>query len=270
MAIHPTAIVDRKAEIDDTAEVGPYSVIDAHVRVGAGCRLYHGVYLTGWTEIGENCELHPGVIVGHTPQDTKYNGERSYCRIGRDTIIREYVTIHRGTLPESETVVGEGCFLLGSSHVGHNCTVGHRVTLIQGTLLGGHVVIQDRVTLGGAAVVHQFARVGELAMVAGNARVTMDVVPFALTDSQGRIAGLNRIGLRRAGMPPEHVAELRRAYRLLFGRDSRFREAIRRLAEIVEFPPGQRLLRFVEDESRRGIAGRTRKSPATERGTETG
>lgn len=265
MAIHPTAIVAPGAELDDSVEVGPYCVIDPHVRVAAGCRLYHSVYLTGWSEIGQDCELHPGVIVGHAPQDTKYGGERSYCHIGRGTILREYVTIHRGTLPESHTVVGEDCFLLGGSHVAHNCRVGNRVTLINNVLLGGHVTVEDRVTMGGAAVVHQFTRIGELAMVAGNARVSMDVVPFALIDPSGRVAGLNRVGLRRAGISREHFQELRAAYGLLFGARLPFRDAVEQVRNLVKLPPGKSLLRFLEGESQRGLAGRTKSAAGSER-----
>ncbi len=267
MPIHPTAIIDRKAELDTSVDVGPNCVIEGHVRVAPGCRLYHGVYLTGWTEIGEGCVLHPGAIVGHQPQDTKYSGERSYCRVGRDTVLREYVTIHRGTIPESATIVGEACFLLAGSHVAHNCTVGNHVTLMNNVLLGGHVTVEDRATLGGRAGIHQFVRIGELAMIAGGcSRVVMDIVPFALTDEHGRIAGLNHIGLRRAGMPREHVLELRGAYRMLFGRGGggaphgrSFRESVERFAATVKSPPAERLLRFIRAESERGIAGRARR-----------
>lgn len=258
MAIHPTAIIDPKAELDASVEVGPYCVIESNVHVAAGCRLYHGVYLTGWTEIGENCELHPGVIVGHEPQDTKYGGERSYCHIGRGTILREYVTIHRGTVPDSETVVGEDCFLLGGSHVAHNCILGDRVTLINNVLLGGHVEIGNGATLGGAAMVHQFVRIGELAMIAGDARVTKDVVPFALSDVKGRVAGLNRVGLRRAGLTREQVQDIREAYRLLFAKGLAFPEAVERLAGEAQSPPCQRLARFLQEHSKRGVAGRSR------------
>ena len=215
MPIHPTAIIHPKAELDSTADVGPYCIIEGHVRVASGCRLHQGVYLTGWTQIGEDCELHPGVVVGHEPQDIKYKGERSYCRVGRGTILREYVTIHRGTIPDSETVVGEDCFLLVGSHVGHNCTVGDGVTLINDVLLAGHVEIGNRATIGGGAGIHQFVRIGELAMFAGNARVIQDIVPFALVGPEGRVAGLNRIGLRRAGISRDEVHDIRMAYRLL-------------------------------------------------------
>ena len=258
MPIHPTAVIDRKAEIDSSVEVGPYCVIEEHVRVAAGCRLYHGVYLTGWTEIGEDCVLHPGVVVGHMPQDIKYTGERTYCRVGKRAILREYVTIHRGTIPESATVVGDDCFLLAGSHLGHNCTVGNGVTLVNHALLGGHVTVGDRATFGGGVGVHQFVRVGELAMVAAGTLVRMDIVPFAMTNRTGNIAGLNTVGLRRAEMPREQVLELRRAYRTLFGRGAAFRESVERLAASAESPPVQRLVRFLQAESKRGISGRAR------------
>lgn len=264
MAIHPTATIDPKAELDPTVEVGPYCVIEGHVHVAAGCRLFHNVYLTGWTWIGENSVVHPGAIVGHEPQDTKYRGERTYCRIGRGAILREYVTVHRGSTPESETSIGEDCFLLVGSHVGHNCVVGNRVTLINDVLLGGFVEIGDGATLGGAVGVHQFVRIGELAMIPGMARVTKDVIPFALLGMDGHLAGLNRVGLRRAGIPREQVQEIREAYRTLFSSDLLLSQAIERLAGQVKSAPCERLLRFLQHESSRGFAGRSRagrKSP---------
>ena len=260
MAIHPTAIIDPKAELDSSVEVGPYCVIDAHVRVARGCRLYHGVYLTGWTEIGEDCVLHPGAIVGHAPQDTKYGGERSFCRIGPRTILREHVTIHRGTDPDSATTVGENCFLLAGAHVAHNCVVGSDVTLVNNVLLGGHVHVQDLVTIGGGAVVHQFVRIGKLAMITGNARITMDILPFALVDVTGHIAGLNRVGLRRADVSPEDRDDLRKAYRLLFSSGLPFQQAVGELGKSAHTSCGQHLVRFLCEKTRRGFAGRVRTS----------
>lgn len=258
MAIHPTAIVNSKADIDPTVEVGAYCVIDAHVRVGPGCRLYHGVYLTGWTDIGEGCVIHPGAVIGHEPQDVKYKGERTFCRIGRETIIREYVTIHRGTIPESETRIGERCFLLAGSHVAHNCTVGNQVTLINGVLLAGHVEVGDRVTMGGAVGVHQFSRIGELTMIAGNGIVTMDIIPYALVNRDGRISGINRVGLRRAGLAREEIQEIRQAYRVLFNSHRRFADAVEHAIQTMQTPAGRRIVEFLQASSRRGYAGRTR------------
>lgn len=258
MHIHPTAIIDLRAKIDPTAHIGPFCVIEGEVEIGPGCRLLHSVFVTGWTTIAANCEIHPHVILGHTPQDIKYHGERSYCRIGPGCIIRENASVHRGTIPHSDTVVGEGCFLLGGAHVGHNCQIGNKVTLINNVLLAGHVTVEDRVTIGGATAVHQFVRIGELAMVAGGARVSMDVPPFALTDSQGRVAGLNRIGLRRNEYDREELTALRDAYRTLYSGGANFREAISAIASQSATPATEKLIRFLQSPTRRGIAGRSR------------
>jgi len=263
LAIHPTAVVNSKAELASDIEVGPYCVIDGNVRIAAGCRLYQGVYVTGWTQIGERCVLHPGVIVGHAPQDTKYKGERSYCRIGHGAVLREYVTIHRGTVPESTTIVGENCFLLAGCHVGHNCVIGDNVTLINNAQLAGYVRVGDRATLGGQAAVHQFVRIGELAMVAGLARIPMDIVPFALTDVEGRVAGPNSVGLRRSNMPREHLLDIRQAFRILFQTGVSRKEAIARVASSVASPPGRRLVAFLREDSKRGLAGRFRRKVST-------
>lgn len=266
MNIHPTAIVDRRAEIDHTVEVGPYCVIDAHVHVAAGCRLMHGVYLTGWTHLEPNCILHPGVVVGHEPQDVKYKGERTYCRVGEGTILREYVTVHRGTDPESTTTIGRNCFLLATSHVGHNSTLGDNVTLINAVLLAGHVQVGDRATIGGDAGIHQYVRIGELSMIAGTARVTMDVPPFTLIDAAGRVAGLNRVGIRRAGYTPAETKAIRDAYRVLYRPGARFRDVVPELVASADRAPApvQRLVQFLSAPSKRGIAGRSRGSTPTQ------
>lgn len=260
MSIHSSAMIHRGAEIDPTADVGPNCIIDAHVRIGPNCRLMHNVFITGWTQVDEACTIHPGAIIGHEPQDVKYKGERSYCRIGRETIIREYVTIHRGTEPESGTKIGERCFLLAGCHVAHNCALGNGVTMINNVLLAGHVRIDDRVTMGGGAVVHQFVRIGELAMVGGNARVPMDVPPYAMIDEQGRVAGLNRIGLRRAGFTRDDTAAIRDAYRVLYRTGVGFQEGLRNFMERGCASVGVRkLATFLSEPSRRGIAGRSRR-----------
>lgn len=258
MPIHPTAIVDCQAELDASVTVGPYCVIEGPVRMDAGVRLYQNVYVTGRTHLGEGCVLHPGAIVGHEPQDIKYKDQPTFCRIGRSTIIREYVTIHRGTEPDTGTVVGNDCFLLAASHVGHNCVLGDGVTLINGVLLAGHVQVGPRATLGGAAVVHQFVRIGELVMVAGRARVVMDALPFSLVGVDGRIAGLNRVGLRRSGMSPQEIEEIRELYRIIQSPGRPLAAALDECRQQCHTEAGRRLLAFLEAPSKRGLAGRSR------------
>lgn len=259
MSIHPTAIIHPKAELGADVVVGPNCIIEEHVQVGAGTRLFQNVFLTGWTQVGEACVLHPNVTVGHEPQDVKYKGERSYCSIGNRNVLRENVTIHRGTLPDSRTLIGDDCFFLAGSHAGHNCQVGNRVTLINGAALGGHVQVGDGVTVGGLTGVHQFVRVGALAMLAAGSKLAQDVLPYALTDLEGRIAGLNRIGLRRAGTPRADLEELHQAYRMLF-RGASFAAAVEQLLPRLTTPCGLRLAEFLRGESKRGFAGRSRRS----------
>ncbi len=259
MAIHPTAVVSRNAEIDPSVEIGPYSVIDAHVRIAAGCRLMQHVFVTGWTTIGEGCTLHPGVVIGHEPQDIKYKGERTFCRVGARNIFREFVTVHRGTTPESETTLGDDCFLLAGSHIGHNCIVGNRVTMVNNALLAGHVEVADQVTFGGVAAVHQFARIGRLSMIAGHARVPMDVPPFAMIDEDGHVVGINTIGMRRAGIGREDIMAVRAAYRTIYG-GAAFREGVAKLAAGCSSPIVAELSAFLAAPTRRGFAGRSRRS----------
>jgi len=258
MAIHPTAIVDSRAEIDPSVEIGPYAVVEAHVRILSGCTVGPHAYLTGWTTIGENCRIHCGAVIGHEPQDVKYGGERTFCIIGRDCIIREYVTIHRGTTPESTTRVGERCFLLAGSHVGHNCEVGDGVTLINDVLLAGHVTVGDRAVCGGGAAIHQFVRIGKLVMVAGGSAVTQDVPPYALTDRQGRVSGLNRIGMRRAELSRESIADVREVYKMLYGARPEHQSLHDFLMAESRTDAGREVAEFVAGLSTRGLAGRAR------------
>ncbi len=264
MAIHPTAIVHRQAEIGADVEIGPFCIIDAGVTVGAGCRLHQSVHLTGRTWIGAGCELHAGVLIGHAPQDVKYRGEESCCRIGERNIIREYTTIHRATGEGQATTLGDDNFLLVGAHIGHNCTVGNRVTMVNGSKLAGHVRVADRVTFGADALVHQFVRIGALAMIAAGARISMDIPPFMLTDHEGFIAGLNSVGLRRAGVPPEQILDLRRAFHLLYRQSPLFRKGIARLAESKPTGVSGELLAFLGERSRRGITGRASRGGGSE------
>lgn len=260
MQIHPTAIVDPGAELADDVVIGPWCVIEKHVRVASGVRLYHNVYLTGWTEIGEDCVIHPGAIVGHEPQDLKHTADmRSFCRVGPRTIIRENATIHRGTEPDSETRIGADCFLMGNIHIAHNCQIGDRVIMTNNVALAGHVQIEDRVTIGGGTVIHQFVRVGELVMIRGGAALGMDIIPFSIADRFGKVSGLNTIGLRRAEVSSEARKELQRALHTLYDlKLGSFEQRVARLASTAESPVARQLVAFLKSESKRGFAGRRR------------
>lgn len=216
MPIHSTAVIDPAAEIHDSAEIGPYVVIDGPVRIGPGTRVGPFTTVLGHTEIGRNCQISSRCTLGDIPQDRSYHGETSYCFIGDSSIIREGTTVHRATGEGKSTIVGERCFLMTNSHVGHNAVLANDVTLVSGCLLGGHVSIGERAVLSGNTAVHQFVRIGALAMIAGVTAVIQDIPPFMLTDHAGRLAGVNSIGLRRAGYSADERAEIKEVYRLLY------------------------------------------------------
>ncbi len=263
MSLHPTAVIDRHAELDSGVEVGAYAIIERGVQIAAGTRIWPHAHISEGARIGRDCRIHPFAVVSHLPQDTKFAGGASYCRVGDGTIIREHATLHRGTEAESETVVGRNCFIMAGAHVGHNCVVGHSVTIVNAALLAGRVVVGDRAFIGGAAAIHQFTRIGELAMVGGCIRVITDVPPFMMAGPHG-LAGCNVVGIRRAGLSDAERLELRRCYRELFRSGRMFREALDAVEPTVTTEHGRRLMRFLREPSKRGICGAARRHAVTE------
>jgi len=258
MAIHPTAIIDPKAEIDSTADIGAYVIIEGPVKIGADTRVRPHVYLSGWTEIGQRCDIHPFAVIGHLPQDFHYDGERTYCRIGNDVVIRESATVHRGTQPESETVVGDECFLLAHAHVGHNCRLGRSVKVYNMAACSGHLDVDDQAIISGYALIHQFCRIGKLAFIAAAARAVMDVPPFMTCYGVSTIVQCNVIGMRRAGYDSQAINEVRQAYRILYRSGHTFRKAADQVAEMVQTDAGRELVSFISVDSKRGYcAGST-------------
>ncbi len=253
MPVHSTAIVDPRAEVDESVEIGPRCVIDEHVRIGAGCRILFGAYLTGWTQIGEECILHPGSIVGHAPQDTKYKGERSFCRVGPRTIFREYATVHRGSGVESETVIGADCMLHVGAHVGHNASVGDRVVLGNHVLLAGHTQVGDDVTMGPGTGLHQFTRIGEWTRVESAVTIRQDIVPFASVSADDHIAGVNEDALET--FSEAEVEDLRALFHVFLSGHRSFSELPGRLGDAARTAPGRRFVEFVNVGSQRGFAG---------------
>jgi UDP-N-acetylglucosamine acyltransferase len=216
MSIHPTAVIDAKAEIDSQVEIGPYVVIDGAVKIKRGTRVMAHAYLTGWTEIGEENEIHPGAVLGDAPQDKAYKGQESFLSIGDRNIFREHVQVHRGTAAGSTTVIGNDNFLMATSHVGHNCRLGDNVVLANGALLGGYVEVGKNAFISGNCVVHQFVRIGEYALMRGLSGTSRDVPPYAIIDWQHTVRGVNVVGLKRAGFDDERIRAIREAFRVLF------------------------------------------------------
>lgn len=254
--IHPSATIDPRCELGEDVEIGPGVVIDGPVQLGPRCRIIAQAYLTGHTTIGEGCTIYPFAAIGGAPQDRAYKGERSYIRIGPRCEFREGVTVHLGTAPESETVIGSDCMLMANSHVAHNCRIGDNTILVNGVLLAGHVRIGSRVTIGGAGVVHQFVEVGEYAMIGGASRATQDMAPFMSFTERNYCLGVNRIGLSRNGFKPAEIDELRMLHRRIFRSRAPLAVAAAEMREQAQTAPGRRLIEFILQPHRRGLAGR--------------
>ena len=253
MPIHPTAIVDPQAEIDTSAEIGPYVVVAGPVRVGPRTRVMAGAYLTGDTRIGADNLIHPGAVIGHEPQHLAYTGAPTGLRIGDRNVLREHAEVHRALEPGAWTEIGDNNFLMSHAHVAHDCRVGNRTIMATGAALGGHVILEYQAFVSGNCVVHQHARVGRLAIMQGLSRASSDVPPFGILDATQRIRGLNRVGLRRAGFDRERIATLAAAFRILFRVRTNLREAMARVEAEVHSPDVDYLLAFIRA-SRRGVA----------------
>jgi UDP-N-acetylglucosamine acyltransferase len=253
--IHPTAVVDSKAEIDDDVEVGPYCVIGAGVKISAGSRLQSHVVVQGRTTLGRGNAIFPFASVGSMPQDLKYKGEPSELIVGDRNIIREYVSLNPGTLGGGMvTRVGSENLLMMYCHIAHDCILGDRNVIANGATLGGHVVIQDQVIVGGLVGIHQFVKIGSGAILGAGSMVSKDVPPFCnATGDRARLRGLNLEGLRRRGFDKAKVETLKKAYRIIFQSKKKTGEALQKVrAEIPPSPEIDLLIAFIES-SQRGI-----------------
>ncbi|MBI5772630.1 MAG: acyl-ACP--UDP-N-acetylglucosamine O-acyltransferase [Verrucomicrobia bacterium] len=250
--IHPTAIIHPKAQVDSTAVVGPYVVIDEGVTLGAGCRVGPHVHLTGNTVIGAGNQFHAGCVIGDAPQDLKYKGEPTRLRIGENNVFREHATVHRSAKADGETVIGSNNFLMANSHVGHDARLGNHVILANGALLAGHVEVGDRVFISGNCLVHQFVRIGTLALMQGGAGISKDLPPFTIARGDNGICGLNIVGLRRAGFTSEQRLELKRLYHALFRSGKRLNEAVEGVRKDFKSEGARVMLDFIAA-SKRGV-----------------
>ncbi len=261
--IHPTAVVSGEAQVDPTAQVGPYVVIEGPVRVGAHTHVMAHAVLRGATEIGARNLIHPGVVLGGEPQDVAYRGEETFLRIGDDNVFREHVQAHRGTGAGSATVIGNGNYFMQNAHVAHNCRIGNHVIIAGGALLAGHVEVADRAVVSGNCVVHQHVRIGTLALMRGLSRASRDVPPFCLIDGTHTVRGVNVVGLRRAGFDARRIAAIRRAVRTLFRRPTNLGVALARVAAEASTQDVLHLLDFIRA-SRRGVCIAPRRGPAAD------
>ena len=216
--IHNTAVIDKKACVDDTAEIGPYCVIGEGVKIGCGVKLKNHVCVEGKTTIDEGTVIYPFASIGQSPQDLKYDEEESKTYIGKNCKIREYVTIQRGTKDDKMlTSVSDNCLLMVGCHVAHDCVVEKNVVLANYVSLAGHVTVEQNAVIGGHSAIHQFCRIGKHAMVGGMSGVDKDVVPYGLVKGERAfLVGLNLVGLRRFGFKNAEILGLQKAYKTFF------------------------------------------------------
>jgi len=251
--IHPTAVLDPGAELGSGVSVGPYAIIGPRVTVGDGTVIGPHAVLQHYAKIGARCRIGPGAVIGGDPQDLKFKNEETWAEIGDDCVIREYVTINRGTTQSYRTAVGSGCLLMSYVHLGHDCHVGNGVIISSTTGLAGHVTVGDRAIINGMTGVQQFLRIGTFAYVGGHSAVRKDIPPYCKTDGD-RILGLNRVGLQRNGFSPETIAALTGAYRLFYRSRLNIGQALERAkAELPAVPEVQAFVAFIES-SEKGVA----------------
>jgi UDP-N-acetylglucosamine acyltransferase len=252
--IHPTAIVDPEASLADDVVVGPYCVIGPDVRLGPGCVLDSHVRMDGPLTAGPHNRFHHGAAIGGLPQDLKFNGARSWVRIGARNVFREYVTVNRATDEGCETVIGDDNLLMAYVHVAHDCVLQHHVILANAVNLAGHVEIEHHAILGGITPVHQFVRIGAYSIVGGGSRVPKDMPPYMKSAGNPlRVVGLNTVGLERNGFPEDVRRALKAAYRLLYRSKRNVTQAVEQIRlEHAGVPEVEHLLEFIRG-SHRGI-----------------
>jgi UDP-N-acetylglucosamine acyltransferase len=251
--IHPTALVSANAKIGSNVDIGPYTIIGDNVSIGSDAIIGPHVTIDPFVEIGPECHIFQFASIGALPQAIKFQGEETYVKIGRKTIVREFATINRGTgFGGGITEVGEENLLMAYTHIAHDCKTGRGVILANNATLAGHITIEDYVTIGGLTALHQFVRIGKHAYVGGKSAVVKDVPPFVIAaGDRAKLHGLNRVGLKRHGFSTDAIATLKKTYRLIFRIGLTLNEAIERVrAEVGHAPEVDYLLDFIKASER--------------------
>ena len=252
--IHPSASIGSRAQLGDGNEIGPGCVIEDGAVLGSRNKLWMNTYIGPGATLGDDNQLHMGAVIGHAPQDLSFSGAASYTTIGHRNVFREYVTIHRGTTPDSSTVIGDDNFFMANAHVAHNCRVGHQTIFVNAATLAGHCEVDDGALLSGLVVIHQFVRIGRLAMISGLSAVNKDVPPYMLCGGRPAvIQGLNIVGMRRAGLSTAVRADIKHAHKLLYREGLNVQRATERIARECQSAEVRALVEFVAA-SHRGIS----------------
>ena len=253
--IHPTAIVSTKAKIDESVTIGPFAIVGDHVTIKAGTTVANHAVIDPYVEIGHDCQIFQFASVGAVPQALSFKGEETWSKIGNRTIIREFVTINRGTAEGGGvTQVGDDCLLMAYVHIAHDCMLGNKIVMANNASLAGHVKIGNHVTVGALTGVHQFVRIGDYAFIGGKSVLVKDIPPYVLAQGdRAKLHGLNTVGLKRHGFEKGTLKQLKKTYRIIFRIGLTLNEAIERVAaEIDPIPEVKTLIDFIKA-SERGL-----------------
>jgi UDP-N-acetylglucosamine acyltransferase len=250
----PLAYIHPQAKIAENVVIEPFAMIHKNVEIGEGTWIGSHVTIMEGARIGKNCKIFPGAVISGVPQDLKFKGEETTAVIGDNTVIREYVTVSRGTTDKHTTIVGKNCLIMAYVHIAHDCVIGDNVILVNAVQLAGHVQVEDFAIVGGASVVHQFVRIGSHVIIAGGSLIGKDVPPFSKAARDPlRYCGINSIGLRRRGFTNDQINSIQDIYRVLYIKGHNTSKAVEILE--IDFPPSKErdeILNFIRS-SDRGI-----------------
>lgn len=252
--IHPTAIVNPKAQLGENVTVSPFAIVYENTEIGDNCTIGPGAVIYPYTTLGNNIRISHSASIGHVPQDLKFRNEITTCKIGSNSVIHEFVTIHRGTAASGETIVGEDAFIMAYSHVAHDCIIKDHVTIANCVQIAGHVTIERNAVIGGLAKIKQFVRVGKFCMIQGGRGVGKDV-PHYILAGEGKLqfSGLNKVGLKRNGFSDDQINIIKKIYFFLYGSNLNVSQAKEKiLAEFPAEPVAAEIVDFI-NQSKIGI-----------------
>lgn len=251
--ISELAVVSKKARIAQDVEIGPYAIIEDDVEIASGVRIMASAHICSGAVIGEGCIVHMGAVISNLPQDLTFDpGKKTFVKIGKNSVIREYATIHRATKEGGSTEVGENCYLMALSHLGHDCRIGNNVVLANCALLAGHVIVGDNTFISGNVGVHQFCNIGSYVIVGGFTGINKDVPPFMLVRGPSVVRGVNLVGLRRAKFPRETIHKIQEAFKLLYHSNLNTAQAVEEIRKLGPSKELDYLVDFIQS-SKRGI-----------------
>jgi len=251
--IHASAIIGKQVEIGESNTIGPSVVIEDGVKIGSHNKILAGAYLALGTEIGNYNTIHMNAVIGHEPQDLAYQGQPTFTKIGSKNVIREFVTIHRGTKEGSSTVIGDENFIMAYCHIAHNCLLGNNIIMVNQASLTGHCTVENKAFLSGMTGFHQFTRIGTLAMVSALTAINKDIPPYVICGGRPGVAqGINVVGMRRAGIGPQIRAEIKEAYKLLYRSGLNVSQALEQIKKSLKSAEVAHMVAFIEA-SKRGI-----------------